>query len=170
MSLVGFKARNHPQQSRRNGARPEVDERITPPELFDPLHERFRFTIDVAALPRNARLPRYFTPDDDGLEQDWTGERVWCNPPYSSIEPWVVKAAGSGAELVVMIVPANRTEQGWWHRQVEPYRDRRDSPLRVEFLAGRQRFIAPGDDGIKPNARPPYGSALLIFGAPKEGE
>jgi hypothetical protein len=42
MALARFGAR-----MRRNGARPEVDERATPPELFDPLHERYCFTIDA---------------------------------------------------------------------------------------------------------------------------
>jgi hypothetical protein len=124
--------------------------------------------VDVAALPHNAKLPRYFTPDDDGLEQDWSGERVWCNPPYSHIEPWVVKAWQSRAELVAMLVPANRTEQRWWQGLVEPYRDG-SYGLRVEFLAGRQRFIAHDADGIRPNERPPYGVALLIWEAGRRG-
>jgi phage N-6-adenine-methyltransferase len=161
VSLVRFGGRNHPQQVRRNGARPEVDERATPPELFDPLNERFGFTVDACALPRNAKLVRFWTPDDDGLVQDWSGERVWCNPPYSSIEPWVEKARGSGAELVVLLLPANRTEQGWWHRLVEADRDR--GGFQCEFLSGRQRFIAFDADTIKPNERPPFGVCLLIW-------
>jgi phage N-6-adenine-methyltransferase len=162
VSLVGFKARNHRQQVGKRGANPKVDERQTSPEVFDPLHERFRFTIDVAALPRNAKLERYWTPEDDALSQSWRGERVWCNPPYSDIEPWLEKAWQSQAQLVVMLVPANRTEQGWWQRQVEPYR--RAGVLRVEFLPGRLRFIAFDADEIKPNERPPFGCALLIWG------
>jgi phage N-6-adenine-methyltransferase len=130
--------------------------------VFAPLHERFRFTLDVAALPHNAKLERHFTPDDNGLAQSWAGERVWCNPPYSSIEPWVAKAWTAAAELVVMLLPANRTEQGWWQRLIEP---RRDVPggVRVEFLAGRMRFIAAGANGIGPNERPPFGVCLVIW-------
>lgn len=167
MSLVGFRAQNHRQQVRRRGARPEVDNLQTTPEVFDPLHERFRFTLDVAALPHNAKLPRFFTPEDDGLAQPWAGERVWCNPPYSSIEPWVAKAWqewNRGAELIVMLLPANRTEQGWWQRWVEPGRFE-DGALRVEFLPGRLRFIKHGYDRVAPNQRPPFGCCLLIWGA-----
>lgn len=162
MSLVAFKARNHVQQTAKRGARPEVDDRATAPEVFGPLHERFRFSIDVAALPHNAKLERHFSPDVDGLAQSWVGERVWCNPPYSSIEPWVRKAWESGAELVVMLLPANRTEQGWWQRLIEP---RRDTPggVRVEFLPGRMRFIAHDATGIRPNERPPFGVCLVIW-------
>src|SRR4051812_24333827 len=113
MTLVGFKAQNHRQQVTKRGAKPEVDNLETTPEMFAALHERFRFTIDVAALPHNAKLPRYFTPDEDGLAQSWAGERVWCNPPYSNIEPWARKARiDCDAELAVLLLPANRTEQG----------------------------------------------------------
>jgi hypothetical protein len=126
VALAGFKAQNHPQQVGKRGARPEVDNLETTVEMFAPLNERFRFTIDVAALPHNAKLPRYFTPEQDGLAQLWAGERVWCNPPYSDIEPWVEKAWREwnfGADLIVMLLPANRTEQGFWQRWIEPFRD-----------------------------------------------
>jgi phage N-6-adenine-methyltransferase len=172
VSLVGFKAQNHRQQVGRRGPNPKVDERQTSPEVFDPLHERFRFTVDAAALPRNAKLPRFWTPGlECALGRVWGGERVWCNPPYSSLEEWVAKAwqewraPNHRPDLIVMLVPANRTEQGWWQRQVEPYRDRGDG-FRVEFLPGRLRFIAFDADEIKPNERPPFGCCLLIWGTP----
>jgi phage N-6-adenine-methyltransferase len=168
MSLVKFKAQNHPQQK----AKPEIDDRATAPEVFDPLHDRFRFTIDVAASSANAKLPRYFTEAEDGLAQSWQGERVWCNPPYSNIRPWVAKARRefphwsiANAALVVMLLPANRTEQGWWQDLVEPYRDQRNG-LSVEFLRGRLRFINRGRTGVDPNDRPPFGCCLLIWESP----
>lgn len=165
MSLVGFKAQNHGQQTARRGANPAVDDRGTTLEMFASLHARFRFTIDVAAQEHNAKLPRYFTPEQDGLAQSWAGERVWCNPPYSSIEPWVNKANAESerAGLIVMLLPANRTEQGWWQRHVEPFRDRAWLSLRVEFLPGRVRFVAPGAARVGPNERPPFGCCLLIW-------
>lgn len=191
MTLIGFKGQNHPQQIARRGANPTVDERATSPEMFDPLNLRFAFTIDVAALPHNRKLPRYFAPPGptiwdcmwrsecppdcpcptseqfpvavDGLAQSWAGERVWCNPPYSSIEAWVEKAwSETAAELVVMLLPANRTEQGWWQRWVEPHRDA-GGLLRVEFLRGRPRFICVGETEVLPNQRPPFGCCLLIW-------
>jgi phage N-6-adenine-methyltransferase len=167
VSLVGFHARNHRQQVGRRGADPRVDDRATMPETFGPLHERFGFTVDVAASAHNAKLPRYFSIEDDGLSRSWAGERVWCNPPYSSIGPWVEKAWAEHerAELIVMLLPANRTEQGWWQDLVEPRRDRPGSPLRVEFLRGRLRFIAHGRSEVGPNERPPFGCCLLIWGS-----
>lgn len=161
MSLVGFKARNHRQQVEAGGSRPEVDDRALPPEDFAPLHERFRFTVDAAASAENAKLPRFWTRDQDALSQDWSGERVYCNPPFSSIEPWVEKAHTGGADLVVMLLPANRTEQIFWQRSIEPYR--RAGELTVEFLPGRLRFLKPGQETIKANERPPFGCCLVIW-------
>lgn len=66
-------------------------------------------------------------------------------------------------ELVVMILPANRCEQGWWQTLVEPFRDRAGSPLRTEFIAGRTRFIRADASAIFPNERPPFGCVLLIW-------
>lgn len=164
MSLVGFRAQNHPQQRGRD----EIDDRTTVAEIFDPLHARFNFTIDVAASAHNARLPRYYTREQDGLRQSWAGESVWCNPPYSGIEPWVAKSwlEHPATRGIVMILPANRTEQAWWQTYVEPFRDRPGSPLTVEFLPGRIRFLARGRSTIGPNERPPFGCCLLIWRAP----
>ena len=171
MSVVGYKARNHPQQVTSHGARPDIDDRATPPEVFGPLHERFGFTVDVAASPHNAKLPRYWTEADDGLAQSWAGERVWCNPPFSfpNIPAWVAKAwqewKTAGPALIVMLIPANRTEQAWWQELVEPYRDLPGSDLRVEFLPGRMRFLTRGQTEVGPDERPPFGCCLLIWEA-----
>ena len=154
---MSFIARTHPQQ----GPNEKVDDRQTPPEFFHECHARFRFTVDAAASAHNAQLDRYWTKAVDGLAQDWTGERVWCNPPYSNIKPWVAKAAERRAACSVMLLPANRTEQGWWQDYIEP--DRRRGHVVVEFLRGRMRFIAVGDTDIKPNARPPFGVCLVIW-------
>lgn len=166
MSLVGYKAKNHRQQVGKRGANPEVDDRATTPEMFAELAERFGgFTIDVAASAANTKCERFYSIYDNGLARSWAGERVWCNPPYSDIRPWVEKAwiEAGHAELIVMLLPANRTEQAWWQELVEPFRDRRG--LQVEFLAGRPRFIRAGATEVGPNERPPFGCCLLVWGA-----
>lgn len=45
----------------------------TPQDFFDWLNSIFRFDLDVCALPENAKCGRYFTPETDGLGQDWMG-------------------------------------------------------------------------------------------------
>lgn len=163
--LVGFKSQNHPQQTRYSGSRRFVDDRALPAHDFTELQNRFAFTIDAAAAEHNHKLPRYFTERDSGLLNSWAGERVYCNPPYSDIRPWIEKAwqEWGRAELIVLLLPANRTEQGWWQDLIEAKRDRAASPLRVEFMRGRWRFLKPGQKAIGPNERPPFGCCLCIW-------
>lgn len=167
MSLVRFQAKNHRQQvAARGGADEAVDDRATTAEVFARFDRWLGpFTLDVAAAPHNTKCTRYFTHQDDGLRQSWAGERVWCNPPYSRIGHWVEKAwrEQEHTDGIAMLLPANRTEQGWWQQMVEPYRDRRNSQLTVLFLPGRMRFIAPGRTAIGPNERPPFGCCLLTW-------
>ena len=166
MSLVGFQAKNHRQQTVQ-GVDDSVDDRATTPQDFARFDKWLGpFTIDVAASARNAKCSRFFTRADDGLSRSWAGERVWCNPPYSSIGPWVEKAwlEHAGTSGIAMLLPANRTEQAWWQRHIEPHRDRTDSPLAVLFLPGRMRFIEPGATTIGPNERPPFGCCLATWG------
>jgi phage N-6-adenine-methyltransferase len=166
VSVLGYRARNHPQQVGERGALDDVDDRAVHPAHFLTFVERFgEFTLDAAAAAHNARCDRYFDAETDGLRQSWAGELVWCNPPYSSIEPWVRKAWAEAewTRGIVMLLPNNRTEQRWWQRLVEPRRDRPGSGLRVEFLPGRMRFIKAGQDDVGPNERPPFGCCLLIF-------
>ena len=128
--------------------------------------DRFRFTLDAAASDANALCARYFTVETDGLAQSWADERVWCNPPYSACGMWVAKAWAEPALLVVMLLPANRTEQRWWQEMVEPHRDRAGSRLRTEFLPGRLRFDTPDRPYTDPRGnRPPFGCVLLVWGA-----
>jgi hypothetical protein len=72
-------------------------------------------------------------------------------------------AEHSRTGVIVMLLPANRTEQTWWRDLVEPYRDRPGSPLQTEFLPGRLRFLGPGQTSVGPNERPPFGCVLLIW-------
>ena len=54
----------------------------TPQDLFDELDNEFNFTIDVCAEKWNAKVDRFWSEEDDALEQDWSGERCFMNPPY----------------------------------------------------------------------------------------
>ncbi len=164
MSLVGFKAQNHPQQRVKDA----VDDRGTTVEFFATMVDRFGpFDLDAAAAPHNAKCERYYTIANNGLERPWDAKRVWCNPPYSNIGAWVSKAWDEwpGCEAIVMLLPANRTEQRWWQELVEPFRDRHEwHPLHVEFLPGRMRFDRPGVVIGPKGDRPPFGCCLLIWG------
>ena len=133
----------------------------TPRDLFEELHGEFRFSIDVCAHERNAKLPRYWSPDNDGLAKDWSGEVCWMNPPYGrEISSWMRKAyeESQRGATVVCLVPS-RTDTAWWH----DYAMKGD----IRFLRGRLKF-----EGAKHSA--PFPSAVVVF-APaqrdgKEGE
>lgn len=153
-------------QSRRWSQGKATNDRQTHPLHFAEISERHGpFTLDVAAAAHNAKCDRYFDVDADGLTQDWSGERVWCNPPYSDITPWIRKAwsTWSTTRGIAMLLPASRTEQGWWQTLVEPYRDRPGSPLRCEFLPGRMHFLRPGHTAVQSGERPPFGCVLLVW-------
>ena len=65
----------------------------TPQAFFDALDAEFHFTLDPCASPGNAKCGKFYTIADNGLEQDWAGETVFCNPPYGrEIGKWVQKA------------------------------------------------------------------------------
>ena len=167
MTLVGYRARNHAQQTARRGALDKVDDRRTPDAIFLPLEKEFVFTLDVAASTENAKCSRYFTLDDDGLAQSWANERVWCNPPYSNCGAWAAKANTemrglTRPGLVVMLLPANRTEQRWWQEEIEP--GRRAGRIETRFLAGRPRFDVPEGTYTDPRGnRPPFGVVVVIW-------
>lgn len=143
-----------------------VDDRQTHPLNFAAFDERWGpFTVDVAASQANTKCARFYTSTDDGLAQSWADEIVWCNPPYSKIKPWIRKAWAEHVDAVriVMLLPANRTQQGWWQSMVEPFRDRPGSPLEARFLPGRMHFLRPGQTAVQRGERPPFGCVLLIW-------
>jgi phage N-6-adenine-methyltransferase len=118
----------------------------TPQWFFDALHAKFGFTLDVCAQPGNAKCASYWTPDDDGLAQPWTGV-CWMNPPYGkTIGEWVAKAhrsAGEGA-TVVCLLPV-RTDTRWWQRYCVP-------PAEVHFVSGRLTYEGASNPAPFPNA------------------
>lgn len=74
--------------------RSTTDEWPTPSDLFNRLHSEFGFQTDVCATPSNAKCEKFFTPEQDGLKQNWRGI-CWMNPPYGrQIGLWLKKAPG----------------------------------------------------------------------------
>jgi phage N-6-adenine-methyltransferase len=122
----------------------------TPQAFFDKLNMAFKFTIDVCALPDNAKCDQYYTHDKNGLEQEWTGT-CWMNPPYGrGIAAWVEKAYKSAKEsgaTVVCLLPA-RVDTRWWHDYC--------ANGEVHFLKGRLKL------GNATNCAP-FPSAVVVF-------
>lgn len=76
----------------------KTDDWATPQDLFDKLNAEFDFTLDPCATHLNTKVrTHYYTKEEDGLSKDWSGERVFCNPPYGRvIGDWVKKCATGG--------------------------------------------------------------------------
>jgi site-specific DNA-methyltransferase (adenine-specific) len=76
----------------------------TPQDFFDKLNEEFCFTLDPCATHENAKCAKHYTREEDGLSQDWTGETVYCNPPYGRDMPlWIEKCARHAAGGVLLL-------------------------------------------------------------------
>lgn len=133
------------------------------------------YLLDVAACHAAHVAERYYTLErgEDGLKLPWNADTVWCNPPWSKLRPWVVKAWDEyklhSFEELHMLLPV-RCEQPFWQTLIEPYRDQPNSPLRVHFLPRRQRFGDPDDPKAekldakgKPKGSPPFICALLVW-------
>lgn len=112
----------------------------TPQALFEGISvDAQGFTVDACATAENAKLSRFWTPEQNGLAQAWEGERVFCNPPYNDIEPWIargyVAAIADATSLSVFLLPA-RTGTAWFARYA----------LRglVDFFRGRIAFEIAG--------------------------
>ena len=130
----------------------KTDMWATPQDLFNELNAEFGFDVDVCALPENAKCKCYFTPEMDGLKQDWTG-CCWCNPPYGrEIGKWVEKAYNSvhygTANRVVMLLPA-RTDTRWFHTYIY-------GEAEIRFIKGRLKF------GNAQNSAP-FPSMIVVF-------
>lgn len=69
----------------------------TPQDTFDKLNEEFSFEIDVCANADNAKCAKFFTKEDDGLSQDWSGV-CWMNPPYGRD----YKMDGEGLQIFII--------------------------------------------------------------------
>lgn len=128
----------------------KTDMWATPQAFFDQLNEEFHFTVDVCAIPENAKCEKFFTPEINGLKQEWEGV-CWCNPPYGrEIGKWVEKAyiASTWGATVVMLLPA-RTDTKWFHEYIY-------NKSEIRFVKGRLKF------GNSKTAAP-FPSMVVIF-------
>ena len=157
--LGGMRAKNN---GRYNGNGRNWE---TPPEVFDPLHAEFAFTLDPCATAQTAKCRLYYDEAADGLAHPWGTHRVFMNPPYGrEVYAWTRKArseADLGA-LVVGLLPAS-TDLAWWHEDVVGHAE-------VRYIRGRVRFLTGGPyraSGFFPSVVVvwrPFGVGCLLHG------
>ncbi len=134
----------------------------TPWALFNELDAEFHFTLDPCASETNAKCSKYFTEEDDGLAQSWTGHNVFMNPPYGrEVGHWVYKAEAESRLIthvskliagvsypqgrlttVVGLLPA-RTDTRWFHDYIY-------GKAEIRFLKGRVKFEREGSTDAAP--------------------
>ncbi|PZU70223.1 MAG: hypothetical protein DI554_00330 [Sphingobium sp.] len=136
------------------------DTRFTPPEFLAHVVEAFG-EIDLDPCGHHQSFvpaARKITVADggDGLVEPWTGDLVWCNPPFSAMLKWLRKAEeewlSGRAKTIVCLVPG-RTESTYFH-------DRLTAVADILLMRGRLRFHST--DGPLPPA--PFALMTVIFG------
>lgn len=127
---------------------------LTPPHIIEALGP---FDLDPCCPPKMpwSTASQMVCRPDDGLAVDWTGKRVWCNPPYGrEAVPFLRKMSeheegGGGIALIFA-----RTDTSAWQKLIFPVAHG------VLFLCGRLRFHradgARGETATAPSALVAY--------------
>ena len=126
----------------------------TPQSFFDVLNKKYHFTIDVCATKENTKCTKFYSPEIDGLQQNWKGI-CWMNPPYGRdyTFKWVQKAYAKSRKdncTVVSLLPAG-TDTRWFHEFIYNRQG-----VKVTFIKGRLKF----GDSIN---SAPFPSMLVVF-------
>ena len=106
---------------------------------------------------KTVKAGKFFTVDDNGLEQEWHG-KVWLNPPYAqpAIHHFMQKTVDeflSGRMTEGVALTHNYTDTQWFHIAAK-------AAEAICFTRGRIGFLSP--DGKK--AAPTQGQAFFSFG------
>lgn len=131
---------------------PDRDCYGTPWSFVDDVQRRFgMIELDVCCLEGTAKSARFYTPQDDGLSKPWNARLWWCNPPYSDIEPWVLKGIDEldhnpKSFMGAYLLPSGRAGQPW--QRMLRQREARGAAVVIELAGpGRIGFVAPA--GVK---------------------
>lgn len=140
------------------------DDWETPQNLFDQLNKKYNFTLDPCCTKENAKTKKYYTIKENGLLQNWEGENVFVNPPYSKQgkqDEWVKKCYEESLKpntLVVALLPA-RTDTKRFHKYILG----KAEIIRIE---GRLMFEINGKPILGKNNKPqpaPFPSMICIW-------
>jgi len=139
------------------------DEYETPLAFYKKLDKNHNFTLDPCATDLNHKCVKYYTMQQDGLNQSWSGESVFINPPYSQISRWVDKAIDElpKTQRIVFLIPA-RTDTKYFEK-LSSY------AYRTLFVKRRLKFggmstPAPFPSAVivlKPNTNPTFSFSMI---------
>lgn len=115
----------------------QKDKWETPTKIFEQISKQYNFTLDPCCEKHTAKCPKFYTEQENGLLQNWNGETVFVNPPYSrgNIDLWMKKCYEESLKgiTIVALIPVS-TSAKWWHKYVWNKAD-------IQFFKGRIRFV-----------------------------
>lgn len=131
-----------------------TDEWLTPPEILAALGP---FDLDPCSPVDRPwdTAAAHLSVEDDGLSTPWRG-RVWLNPPYSEVDPWMERMAAHGRGTALLFA---RTETRCWETHIWPH------VSAVLFLFGRLTFYRGDGTAAKAGHNSGGPSVLLAYGA-----
>jgi transcriptional regulator with XRE-family HTH domain len=166
LSLLGAiapKARHYepPRASWAPDPSGERDHQFTPPDFLSSIYAAFG-EVDVDPCghelsPVTARRRIMLSDGGDGLKEDWLGDLVFMNPPFSFMLKWLRRAdqqwTAGNAKTIVALVPA-RTDSNWFH-------DHLRSQAAVYMMRGRLRFLTEKRVGNQA----PFSLMVVVWGS-----
>ena len=132
----------------------------TPIWLFNRFNEIFNFKLDPCCVPETAKCNIFFTPSEDGLNQEWYKiGNSFVNPPFSrELSKWIKKSYEESLKgiIVCMLIPA-RPDTISWNKYCL-------NNGKILFIKGRIKFEDKRKDPIKKLNPAFFPSALVVFG------
>ena len=146
------------------GDKDDRDSRFTPPDFMNRIYAAFgAIDLDPCAnllSPVVARRRILLSEGGDGLVDDWSGDVVFVNPPFSALLKWLRRAhdqwRAGNVKTVVCLVPV-RTDSAWFHETLV-------SDAEIYLLKGRVRFL----DARGKGQHTPFSLMILTLGASAE--
>jgi len=144
----------------------DSNEWYTPQKLFNDIQDWFniKFTLDPCATKESAKCDKYYTKEDNGLDQDWGGEIVFINPPYGGKDKkiqdkFISKAYEESKKpntTCILLIPA-RTETKRWQNIIFKH------AKIILFINGRIKFQKLEDEKLVFKGVSTFPSAIVYF-------
>lgn len=133
----------------------------TPPDFWDVVDAEFKFQLDAAADEANRKCHIYLSEAHDALKTCWVTplgniQRVWCNPPFRKMMPWVERAIQESQKhpsaVVVLLGPLSNAK---W------YEVAKQRATEIRRVTPRIQFVPPA--GIEATDHNDRDQVLMIF-------
>lgn len=122
------------------------DSWTTPPDFWAAVNGRFDFTLDACATAFNSKCQMYWSPEVDALSFEWSKmagfhRTIWCNPGFSNLTPWMLRAAGAARGNCTVCVLSHASHTARWAQYALEH------ATELWLVCPRIQFVAP--EGIK---------------------